>query len=603
MSADNRPPASEGEARTPDFRRLFESAPGAYLALTPDFRIVAVSDAYLTATMRTRDELLGRGIFEAFPDNPDDPSATGVRQLTASLARVVRDRAPDAMAVQKYDIRRRAEAGGGFEERFWSPINSPVFGSDGELCYIIHRVDDVTEFIRLKQQGQAQEQLTESLRARGEEMEAEIFRRAQQIQTANTELRNAKAALEDQVRERTAELAQANEALRLEMSQTEALQEQVRQAQKMEAIGTLAGGVAHDFNNLLTVITGYVDVLLQGSMPEDTARGFIEEIGQAAARAASLTRQLLAFSRQQMLEPKILDLNAIVRNTDSMLRRLIGEDVSVTLALAPDLGLVKADPGQLEQVIMNLAVNSRDAMPRGGRLTIETANVELDASYAQSHLAVRPGRYVLLAISDTGCGMDAATRARIFEPFFTTKAQGKGSGLGLATVFGIVKQSEGQIWVYSEPGQGSTFKIYLPRADESAAVPVAPSRRNAPPGTETILLVEDDANVRAVTELALQMGGYRVLSAGEGRDAIRLAEEHPGPIHLLMSDVVMPGMGGRAVAEAVRALRPDIRVLYLSGYTDDAVVRHGILHEEVAFLQKPYTLVALATKVREVLSA
>jgi two-component system cell cycle sensor histidine kinase/response regulator CckA len=391
-------------------------------------------------------------------------------------------------------------------------------------------------------------------------------------------------------------------AISRDISDTKRLEEQVRQAQKMEAVGRLAGGVAHDFNNVLTIISGYSEMLLQRLPADGHGRGLIQEIHKAGERAASLTRQLLAFSRKQMLEPRILDLNTIVSEAEKMLRRVIGEDVSLTTALAPGLGSVKADPGQIEQVIVNLAVNARDAMPQGGKITIATANVDLDQSYAQAHLEVKPGSYALLAVSDTGHGMDEATQARIFEPFFTTKGPGKGTGLGLATVYGIIKQSGGSIEVQSEPGQGATFKIYLPLVEgRTASAKPALGLRSAPKGSESILLVEDEDAVRAFASHALQSWGYRVLEASRGDEAIRVCQQHPGPIHLVVSDVIMPEMGGRQLVERLRTLRPSIEVLYISGYTDDAVVHHGILVAETAFLQKPFTPTALANKVREVL--
>ena len=378
------------------------------------------------------------------------------------------------------------------------------------------------------------------------------------------------------------------------------LEGQLLHAQKMEAVGRLAGGVAHDFNNLLTVIMSYGDMLLE-DLPRDAPyREDVAEIRKAAIAASALTRQLLAFSRQQVLEPRVLDVNAVLAGTEQLLTRLIGEDVHLTISLATTVGLVKVDPGQLEQIIMNLAVNARDAMPQGGRLTIETGNAEMDETYVRGHPLAHAGRYVMLAVSDTGIGMDAETQARIFEPFFTTKQVGKGTGLGLATVYGIVKQSGGFIWVYSEPGHGTTFKIYLPQVDE----PESPAAAPVPPavgGSETVLVVEDVAAVRAVAREMLERRGYTVLEAPDGATALRLAGKHRGEIHLLLTDVVMPGGSGRALADQLLGLRPTMKVLYMSGYTDDAVVRHGILQEGIAYLQKPFTPENLARKVRAAL--
>jgi two-component system cell cycle sensor histidine kinase/response regulator CckA len=393
-------------------------------------------------------------------------------------------------------------------------------------------------------------------------------------------------------------------SLAADVTEKRSLEQQLRQAQKMDAIGQLAGGVAHDFNNLLTVILGFGEIA-KSSLPADNpAHDLVGQMTQAGERAASLTRQLLAFSRQQVMAARVLDLNAILTDLEKMLRRVLGEDVSLASSLQPNLGRIKADAGQIEQVIVNLAVNARDAMPQGGKLTIETANVELDEEYARAHPEVRPGRYVLLAVSDTGHGMSEEVKARIFEPFFTTKAPGKGTGLGLATVFGIVKQSGGCIEVYSEPGVGTSFKVYLPRA--SGPISMGKSHqglRPAPGGNETILLVEDEDAVRALVRIVLQGGGYHVLEAADGDEALRVAQQQQGPIHLLVSDVVMPGLGGRQLSERLLALYPRMKVLFLSGYTDDAVVRHGILQEKVDFLQKPFSTNTLAEKVREVLDS
>ena len=388
------------------------------------------------------------------------------------------------------------------------------------------------------------------------------------------------------------------------ITERKALEMQLLQAQKMEAVGLLAGGVAHDFNNVLTAIAGYAELLREDLPGDDARRGDLEEILRATDRAATLTRQLLAFSRRQVLAPRVLDLNTVVASVDNMLRRLIGADVALRTALASDLGAVRADPGQLEQVIMNLVVNARDAMPRGGKLTIETANAELDESYALEHPAVVAGPFVMLAVSDSGVGMDAATQARIFEPFFTTKEKGKGTGLGLATVYGIVKQSGGNIWLYSEPGRGTTFKIYLPRVDQPLELPApTPAARETPRGTETVLLVEDDEAVRTLARKMLASHGYTVLAAPSGADALELAASHAGPIHLLVTDVVLPGMSGRELAARFQSVRPGLKVLYTSGYTDEAVVHHGVLDPGIAFLQKPFTSGALARKVRETLDS
>nr|MDQ3820698.1 ATP-binding protein [Acidobacteriota bacterium] len=377
----------------------------------------------------------------------------------------------------------------------------------------------------------------------------------------------------------------------------------LRQSQKLEAIGRLAGGVAHDFNNLLTVITGYSELIERRIKQEDPLHHKIEEIRKAAARASSLTRQLLAFSRKQILQPVVLDLTATVANMDRMLQRLIGEDIQLVTMLDPKLKRVKADPGQIEQVIMNLVVNSRDAMPSGGKLTIETKNVYLDAAYASRHIAVKPGYFVMLAVSDTGTGMNAETQARIFEPFFTTKEQGKGTGLGLSTVYGIVKQSGGNIWVYSEPEHGTTFKVYLPVVEEEGeTVEPGIAAPEITQGTETILLVEDEEAVRVLLQDILEAEGYTVMVANSGGEALQVCAQHEGQIHLLMTDVVMPLMSGRQLVERLTERCAHVKVLYMSGYTDDAIVRHGVLEPGVAFLQKPFTPDAVLRKVREVLS-
>jgi PAS domain S-box-containing protein len=387
-----------------------------------------------------------------------------------------------------------------------------------------------------------------------------------------------------------------------DVTQRRHLEEQLAHAQRMEAIGHLAGGVAHDFNNLLTVVTGYSELVLRRLGAESPVRQEIEQIKKAGERATTLTRQLLAFSRKQMLQPRVLDLNAVLSDVERLLRRLIGENIQLTMVLGPDLKRVKADPGQMEQIIMNLAVNARDAMPQGGMLTVGTANVVLDDDYANQHVDVKPGQYVMLAVSDTGIGMDDHTRSHIFEPFFTTKVKGKGTGMGLSTVYGIVKQSGGYIWVYSEPNQGSTFKIYLPRIDDPIETQDAANlAEELPAGVETVLLVEDEEAVRSLVCKVLRASGYTVLESLNPADALRIAREHPNPIHLLLTDVVMPQMSGREVANQVIVLRPSTKVLFISGYTDDAIVHHGVLDPKTAFLHKPFSPDALARKVREVL--
>jgi len=389
---------------------------------------------------------------------------------------------------------------------------------------------------------------------------------------------------------------------RVERKERGRLEEQLQQAQKMEAIGRLAGGIAHDFNNLLTVITGYSQLLLDHLPDGDPIRAHVGQIKKAGDRAASLTRQLLAFSRKQVLAPQVLDLNRIVANTDKMLTRLIGEDIELVAVAYPDLGRVKADPGQIEQVIMNLAVNARDAMPQGGRLTIETANVDLDENYSSQRLVVIPGAYVMLAVSDTGTGMNSEIQSRIFEPFFTTKEQGKGTGLGLATVYGIVKQSGGYVWVYSEPGKGAAFKIYLPRVEEAAdEVKKTEGVVRVTAGSETILVVEDNEPLRRLVCGVLEAKGYTLLEAGSGEEALKVIEAHTGPLGLLLTDVVMPRVNGPELAARLAPLHPEVKVLYMSGYTDNAIVHHGILDNGARFLQKPFTPEALARKIREVL--
>ena len=379
------------------------------------------------------------------------------------------------------------------------------------------------------------------------------------------------------------------------------LKAQRRQAQKMEITGQLAGGIAHDFNNLLAVILGCCECIENGQALSHDHQELVQEIFKAGNKAAVLTRQLLAYSRQQVLQSSVLNLNEIVIETGNMLGRLIGEDIALTTNLFSRLWSVKVDSGQIQQVIMNLAVNARDAMPQGGKLTIETANVELDENYTHTYPDVRPGSYAVLSVSDSGCGMDEKTKARIFEPFFTTKEVGKGTGLGLATVFGIVKQSGGHITVYSEPGRGSVFKVYLPKVEKEAAVSSEPRRPAAARGTETVLVVEDEDGVRNLACRILRSQGYTVLEARNGKEALATFRDHESEIELVLTDVVMPEMGGRHLQEHLLAAQPNLAVLFMSGYTDDAIVRHGVLESEANFIQKPFSYAALANAVRKVL--
>ena len=698
----------EGEqsprATAVDYRLLFESAPDLFLILSPGFHIIAASDAYLQATMTRRGDVVGRHLFAVFPDNPNDPEATGVRNLTASLNRVIANRAPDRMATQKYDIQRPESAGGGFEERYWDPINVPVIDQKGELVYIIHRVEDVTEICRLKRQATQQQQLVHQLRQESEQNEQSfrllvegikdyaIFildptgnvtswnRGAERIhgyaadqilgqqfslfyppedrashlpaRALEIALRDGKfegegyrirqdgsqfwaevviAPLRDErgeltgfskitrdgtERKRAEENARrllqeeaarkaAEEHAEIILKQREQLQvtmQALNQAQKMEAVGQLAGGIAHDFNNLLTVILGYSKVLLATLKSADPTRQALGHISDAGERAAAaLTRQLLAFSRQTLMETRIVSLNDVVQETDKLLRRLIGEDIALSAVLDPALHLVKVDPGQMGQVIMNLAINARDAMPKGGRLTMETRNVNLSQSYVQLHPESRLGSYVQLTVTDTGIGMTPEIKARVFEPFFTTKGVGKGTGLGLAVVHGIVKQSDGFVEVYSEPGVGTSFKIYIPTIEDIQPAQTEEKDEQALSGTETILLVEDEADVRTLACMVLESYGYHVLIAVDGLDALRLTAEDKRPIDLLLTDVVMPGMGGRDLADDLDLRFPNLKKIFSSGYTNDAVVRHGLSQDQIHFLEKPYDPFVLVAKVRQVL--
>jgi len=602
-----------------DFQALFESAPGLYLVLTPDFRIVAASNAYLHATMTTREQIFGRYIFDVFPDNPADPEANGVRNLRASLLRVLQHRAPDAMPIQKYDVRRRESDGGEFEQRYWSPLNAPVFGPQGEIRYIIHRVEDVTEFVMLKEA----EQRAQALEIRAGQMEAEIYRRAQEVAGTNRQLRAANDELNALYRRIAALIHQSAAGIgepsagsppetpeasippdemvgrigdlitrHLEVS------EQLRQAQKMEAIGQLAGGVAHDFNNLLTVITTSAEFLRE-RFPENETPSELVDIEQAATRAAELTTKLLAFSRRQVMQPRVIGLNRVVAGLEGLLRRLIGEDIQLVTALASGLGNVKADPTQIEQVILNLAVNARDAMPNGGRLVIETRNVELGESQEGN---LKAGSYVALSVADTGHGMEEEVARRVFEPFFTTKEPGKGTGLGLATAHGIAEQNGGTLTVQTAPGQGAIFRMYLPRCPETVSEEEKPAEAAVVAGRAgCILLVEDEAPLRRLILQSLRKAGHEVIEAVRGEEAL-LKAQSGARLDLVLTDVVMPGMSGPEMVARLRRMRPEIAVLYMSGY-DRELIRQTPLDDASGFLPKPFTPKTLLNRVAEVLRA
>jgi PAS domain S-box-containing protein len=667
-----------------DFERLFRTAPGRFLVLNPKLEIVEVTESYLEATMTKADEIIGRGVFEVFPDNPNDPSATGVAELRASLERVIKLKRTDAMPVLKYDIARPAESGGGYEERYWSPVNSPVLDQTGKLLYIIHRAEDVTALVKAQLVSQTHAE-------RERQLEYQALQSAGEFEALNQLLRQSNAAKAhyeslldaiggivweaeadspDEVRhtyvsalamERTGYgRAEFNESfwrrhvhsddlailgrrakaspeggelnleyrvvtaegkelwfrdrvtafrvnshvllrgLVLDISSFKRAEQQLLHAQKMDSLGLLAGGVAHDFNNMLGVIMGTASLVEMKLAAGDPLHMRMQTIIEASKRSAELTNRLLAFSRRQVFQPKVLNPNDVLLETDTMLRKVIPADIEVITERDPELGNVKADAGQLQQVIMNLAINARDAMPLGGRLLIASSNVRIDEPYLAAHPEMTVGEHVLLVVSDTGTGMDEATMERIFEPFFTTKGS-QGTGLGLATVYGIVKQSGGHIWAYSEPGQGTMFKVFLPRVYEGVeltSIEALPAERR---GSETILVAEDHDLYRKLIAEVLRDHGYEVIVAETGTEALALAKGHAGPIHLLLTDVIMPGITGFDLAREVGQAHPEAKVALMSGYMGHALSRYGTVGENVSLLQKPFGPIELLRTIRKAL--
>lgn len=554
-----------------DFKLLFESQPSLCLVLKPDFTILGVTESYLRATMTERDKILGRGIFDVFPDNPDDPKADGVRNLRASLERVLRDRKPDTMAVQKYDIRKKGEEG--FEERYWSPLNAPVLGERGEVLYIIHRAEDVTEFVRLKQEKAARE-AAEIGGPIPQDVDAEIYLRAQEIQERSRRLEEERMQLE----------------------------RELWQSQKMESLGQLTGGMAHDFNNILGLIIGNLDMMEDKVAPE--AEELRQSSIQAVTRGADLIRALLAFSRQQPLNPSVFNANDRLNSLAKLLQRTLGEQITLEVKTGEDLWPVQVDAVQLDAAITNLAINARDAMSKGGKLTITTTNVILDEEYVEENRDVLPGPYVCVEVTDNGCGISPEVLARVFEPFFTTKEPGKGTGLGLAMVYGFIKQSKGHIKIYSEPGYGTSIRLYLPQY--MGPYLAAENKVEGAPavgGSERILVVEDNPDMRLTAIRQMESLGYSVVAAANGREAIDLIGNGVS-YDLLCSDVVMPGnISGFDVARASLSRYPNIPVLLTSGFPGAAMEeqREVLPGHTLELLSKPYRKNDLAKKLREML--
>src|SRR5918998_3867872 len=677
-------------AQDRDYQSVFDAAPGNYLLLSSDFTIVGVNQSYLNATMTRREDIVGRGLFEIFPDNPEDPQADGVRKLRASLERVVADRQPDRMQVQKYDLRRPESEGGGFEERYWSPLNTPVLDERGAVRYIIHWVEDVTEFLRLRQQMLEQDVKREDVESRGRNIEAEVFLRGEAIEVHRrlTEAARHYQFLTDLVpqliwtadavgvpdffnsrwtdfshiereqllrdgwqqlvhpEDRTRTVEQWTEATRTgsdcyqiqhrlrshdgsyrwmlttaqpyrdaegqilkwfgsttDIHDKVMADERLQQAQRLQAVGQLAGGVAHEVNNMMTIVIGCGKFALQALGSDQPERGEVNEMVKAATRAADVTRQLLAYSRQQVFRVETLDVNEIVASLAPALTRLIGSDRQLAHRHSPGEARIRADRGQIEQVLINLAANARDATGTDGLVTVDTGLEELDGDQLRAHHAeeLHPGTFVRLAVRDNGSGMPPEVAARVFEPFFTTKPQGQGTGLGLSMVYGIVKQSGGFSEVVSKPNEGTTVSVYLPMVgEEPSAEPVAEATVRG--AGELILVVEDNPQVRAILRRTLQNAGYAVYEAITGLAALHFMEAHPGDIDLIVSDVVMPGMNGGELAEQLGRNHPDVPVLFISGYPGAEIERRGLKLGRAAYLPKPVTPEALTATVHNALA-
>jgi PAS domain S-box-containing protein len=667
-----------------DYEAVFDAVPGNYLLLDPDFTIVGVSDAYLSATMTVRGDIIGRRLFEVFPDNPDDPAADGVRKLRESLLRVLANVRADRMAIQKYDIQRPDAVGGGFEERFWSPINLPVPGPDGKVALIIHSVEDVTELARLKREMQReQEALHEEIRAGASKIDAETSLRVEAVEankrvseserryrflanavpqliwTADTNglvnygndrwlaftglpadrIRGAgwQELLHPDDRERT--VAAWAEAVRSSADRYEiehrmryrdgtwrwvhtsanpyrradgaihtwlgttadihdrvTAEEQLRQTQRLQAVGGLAGGMAHEVNNMMSVVMGFGELVLDAIGKDHPQRADIEEMVRAGARATAVTRQLLAFSRQQVLKPTVVDVNVVVAELTTALVRVLGSDRR--LEVVPSLVPLKVDTdrGQIEQVLINLAINARDATSTGGVILVETSAVELDATTSPPAEG-EPGSFVRLAVRDDGAGMSPDVLARAFEPFFTTKAPGKGTGLGLSMVHGVVKQSGGQVRIDSAPGEGTSVAVYLPRV-EAAITETEPVVAAGQAGGETVLVVEDEPAVRSLARRVLESQGYTVYQAPNGAAALDFVARHPGEVDIVLTDIVMPRMNGRELAEKITERAPGLPVLFMSGYSEEEIGRRGVSILPTELIPKPITPEVLAAAVR-----